>query len=292
MSFYRDLRAMARPLRRVLPKRPKLYNDEVFLSYVARKRAGLMQKADSFNVLALHASTADYAFCPMPHDRAYNLGLTSGDHHSTYFLYINVRDKMVNLGDIVVFALPWATGYCLSRSQERYRCVAYRHFFNIPLQDDGLYKQRYVTCIEKRCREIKIPAPQADYCGYDRKTYYGVNISAEDRVRTHLRENRREPDQMIWLQRLLDDASLSGHRVHIVIPPFRSDYRIEFEKAISPEEIFRKYYELNLGSHQVLNYYSSCKFGDECLGDTDHLNEEGARRFTHEIMQRISGNAT
>lgn len=288
MNIHRRVRALARPLKRMWPEQPDLHSDTEFLSYVLKKKTGLMNRAGEIKTIALGASTTDYAFKPERSEQSYNLGLTSFDLHATYHTYMNIRDGICGLQNVLVFASSFSPGFHLAETRERYRAIAYRYFLGVPIQDEGRFKNRAIRQIEEKCRLSSIGPIGPDYSGYDKKTYFGEDITAADRVRTHLRENLRNPDQMAWLQSLLDEAGRRGHRVYLIIPPFRCDYKEEFSRFISEEDVFRKFYELALGDHRILNYYSSSVFGDECLGDTDHLNEGGARRLTQDIMRRIA----
>lgn len=283
------LRRYLRPLRRRLGLDLNRYEDDTFLNYAQRKKIGLLAKADVIETLALRASTTDYGFFPSPSDHAYNLGLTSSDLHSTYYLYRNFRDALPRLRNIVIFGSVSTSGYCLARTRERYRCVAYRHFFGVPIQDETGFRRRIVQKTEAACRNLPPQDVGVDYFGYGEKTYYGTNIPAEARVATHLRENLREPDQMHWLQKTLDLAREAGHRVFIILPPCRSDYKAVLARSIAPDRLFQKFHDLDLGPHRIFDFYSAPDFGDDCMGDTDHLNREGARRVTAEIMRRIAG---
>lgn len=291
MSVYLQLRALARPLKRALPKQLNLYGDDAFLSYVKKKRDGFFAQMGEIKTLALGSSMADYGFKPEPSDRAYNLGLTSADFYTAYHQYKFIHAHSNNLKNIIIFGAVFSPGFCLSKTTERYRSVAYQYFFKAPLENSGGFSNRHVSKIEKICRATLFSEIDIGYLGYERKTFYGVNITAEKRVKTHLRENRRKSEQMSWLQRLLDEADVAGQQVYLIIPPFRSDYKQELEKFATPAELFRKFYELKLGNHKILDYYYCADYRDDCFGDTDHLNEDGARRLTRDIMCRIAGDA-
>ena len=118
-----------------------------------------------------------------------------------------------------------------------------------------------------------------------KKNDFGTNVIVEERAKSHLRENKREPDQMQWLKELINLVHSDNRRLIIVIPPFRSDYK----KIISKQSnLFEKIY--NLKGVEVLNFYDSKIFSDDDFGDSDHLNEQGAIKLTNEIYKHFKNN--
>jgi hypothetical protein len=97
-----------------------------------------------------------------------------------------------------------------------------------------------------------------------------------------LRENRREPNQLEWLQKLSQSIKQDNRKLIIVLSPCRSDYR---DMLPAKEELFHKLYNLGLNDVEFLNFYDSDLFTDEDMGDTDHLNEKGAKKLTSEIQK-------
>jgi len=259
-----------------------LYDDYTFLSYVKRKKIGLEKQYMSINTLAIRGSNSDYGFYSSLWKGSFNLGLTSTDLYTTYKLYENYRDNLKNLKYVIFFINIPSPGYSLIHTIERYRAVTYKYFFNIPYLNDDYINTKYEKWILNKCGRIRINEVEPDYYGYDKKLYYGTNIKTQERVRTHIRENRREPNQLIWLKRLNALIQSDGRRLIILIPPFRSDYK----NALPNEaELFKKFYELELKGVEYLNFYNSTLFSEDDFGDVDHLNEKGAIKLTTELKK-------
>lgn len=261
---------------------PDLFDDPEFLSYVYKKKIGIELKSDSITTLALRSSIADYSFYSPLWTGAYNLGLTSSDLFSTYHLYKNFRINLPNLKNVIVFFSVPAPGYSLINSIEGYRTIAYKYFFNIPYSTEGYIKPEFEKRVYKKCNNLKISEVDSAYWGYEKKSYYGIDISAQERVRTHLRENIREPDQMNWLSSLSGLVNSDGRRLFVVIPPVRSDY-----KNLLPSDIvlYEKLFKLESEGLEIINLFNSDKFNDTDFGDTDHLNNEGAIKMTGELKK-------
>ena len=287
-SRYRLLQNYAWELRALTSKiqhryQPLLFNDRFFLGYVLKKKIGFINNIESIKILALRGSTTDFGFCaPMIKD-SYNLGLTNADLYTTYQLYNRYRGEMTNLKDVVIFVNPSVIGYFYIKTASRYLSVVYSHFFDISYPSIDTLEDKYLKKIYSKINKIEkeVGIAEDDYKGYETKSFL-ENIDVESRVETHLRENNREPDQIIYLEKLSKLISEDGRELLIVIPPFRSDY-----KALLPSEeiVFKKIFGAKLLSTKIVSYYSSSIFSDDDMGDTDHLNELGAKKITRLIAE-------
>jgi hypothetical protein len=274
-------------VRKVFPDfRINTFQDNEFLTYVYKKKLGLLQCADKIESLALRGSGADYDFLDQTNGPNYNLGLTSTDLHATYHLYKNSTYILPKLQNVIIFFVPIAPGLELTKSREKYRYVAYRHFFDIPYQDARDISKRIERRIIKKCDSLTAPNIPILYRGYDKKKYLGPGTDVATRAKAHLRENQREPDQMCWLNKMIELADQIGHRIWIVIPPFKSDFKSELPKS---EVLFSKLYNMDIGKHTILDFYDDDRFDDSDMGDTDHLNEKGAIKITAKILASIQG---
>jgi hypothetical protein len=259
---------------------PTLFDDIKFLTYVYKKKIALENSANKITTIGLRASTTDYSFYSPIWDGAFNLGLTSSDLFSIYHLYDIYRNKLPNLKNIIIFFSVCAPGYELIKTSEKYRAVTYNYFFHIPYNLEKEIKPKYIKRIVRKCAEIKVPDLDPFYNGYELQSYFGVNISAEDRFRTHYRENQRDPDQMYWLKSLIEKVTADNRRLIVIIPPVRSDY-----KKILPQELslYEKLLNLNLTGLEIISYFDSELFNDSDFGDVDHLNENGAIKITNDL---------
>lgn len=266
-------------------KRPNLFDDKEFLHYVYKKKKGLENNVENIETLALRGSNADYGFYSPLWKNSYNLGLTSSNLYTIYHIYNNYRGELKNLKNVIIFFSVSAPGFSLIKTSERYRAVSYQYYFNIPYPINHNIESKYKIRIIKKCVKLKRPYIENDYSGYDKKEYYGTHILAKDRVKTHIRENKREPDQMQWLESLYRLIDNDKRRLIIVIPPFRDDYK----KLLPDKEIlFKKLFRIK--GLNILDYYDSKMFTNDDHGDTDHLNEKGAIKLTKEIKKVFEKN--
>ncbi len=256
-------------------------NDDIeFINYVNRKKKGIETNGLNIDTLALRGSTADYCFYPPAYKNSYNLGLTSSDLYTCYHLYYNYRNQLKNLKEVVLFMGVFVQGYSLINTVERYRSVTYSYFFNVPYMDESLIKKRYEKWIIKRCTSKGEVVNIKENDGYYQKSYYANNIKAEERVRGHLRENSRTPNQLEWFKKLAHLVHSDKRKLVVVFPPFRSDY-----KHLIPDskEIYRDILGLNLKGIKYIDLTNENVVCDEDFGDTEHLYKQGAIKLTHRL---------
>lgn len=261
---------------------PNLFDDETFLLYVKRKKLAFENKLSAIEVLALRGSTADYGFYSPAWENSFNLGLTSSDLNISFFLYERYRKSLLSLNTVVIYFNVPSVGYSIIRTIERYRAVPYKHFFNIPYSASGFINKKFEKKILKKCKRLEAGNIDKDFSGYEKKTYFGVDIPVKIRAQKHLRENKREPNQLIWLKKLADLVNKDKRELVVVFQPFRSDY-----KKLLPgsSELFEKV--LKIEGIRFLNFYDSELFDDSDFGDADHLNEKGAIKLTNEIKKQL-----
>lgn len=259
--------------------------DDSFIAYVQKKKAGLENHASEIEIVGMRGSLTDYGFyTPDIIHGAYNLGLTSSDLYITYYIYAHTLRKLPQLKCLVLYYGVFVSGLSLIHTNEKYRQIVYDYFFNIPTPEDITLNDGFISHIKKKCGKVAVGDIDKNYWGYERKSWFAT-IEAKKRVTTHLRENNREPDQLIWLTRLSKMLEEDGRSLYIVIPPFRSDYRKELPDAPT---LFHKLFNLKLASHtRILNYFDSPLFDDSDFGDTEHMNEKGAMKITCEIKKGI-----
>lgn len=259
-----------------------IINDS-FINYVKKKKMSFDFHRNDIKVLALRGSNADYGFYPDYIDDAFNLGLTSSDLYITYQMYINNLKDLPKLKTVIVYYSIFANGLTLSKTVERYRQVVYNYYFNIQFQDPTDFDERRVNYVRTMCEHASEIEIDAKYWGYETKTGF-LTVDASQRVKTHIRENRREPNQLLWLEKLSYAIDRDGKHLFIVITPYRSDYK----QVLGAEKVFQKLFDIKFpNSTQILDFYNSPIFTDSDMGDTDHLNEQGAKKLTLEIKKML-----
>ncbi|MGY0616930.1 hypothetical protein [Vibrio sp. FJH11] len=272
-------------IRKYRQRNDQLYMDDEFIEYVYKKKLGLEKNIDNIETLVLRGSHADYGVFTKGENGIYNLGLTSTDAYVSFKLYESYGKRINNLKNVVFFYSVFTPGLSLIKIKERYRLSTYKYFFDIPYQEEGLVNKKLENKIYKKCKKINKVKIDETYFGYDKKNSFIKNITAEQRAKTHIRENRRDPDQLEWLTKLNDMVRKDDRKLYIVIPPAQKSY---MDCLPNKSELFAKLHSLDLDNVEILDFYDSPIFDDSDLGDFDHMNEKGAKKLTKELIRHIN----
>jgi len=258
------------------------------LAYVYRKKQGLINHADEIETIALRGSTADCDFSPQCIKNSYNLGLTSLDVYGTYYLYLKSKEALPNLKNIIYYVCGLVPGMSLIKTREKHRAVPYKYFFDIPYQEEGLIDKKIEEKNLEECKKTKVYVPK-NYHGYEKKYTFVRELDAVIRAKTILRENKREPDQMVWIKKIIDQIIEDKKNIYIVIP----HYSTALENNLPPkEELYKKIYSLlsnykDIPNVQLIDLYDSDLFDDSDMEDHDHYNKKGAAKSTRIIKEYI-----
>ena len=266
----------------------RYFDNKRTLAYAYRKKQGLINHANEIETIAIRGSGTDYAFFPEYIDNSYNLGLTSTDVYFSYQLYLKSKEMLPCLKNIVYFMNGYASGMTLIRMKDKYRLVSYKYFFDIPYQEDGLIDEKIEKRILRKCIKIKENVPD-DYWGYETHRFFMTGTDAEVRAKKLLRENRREPDQMIWIKKLIEQIIEDKKNIFIVLPPYSTALTANLPPK---EELYKKTYALldnykDFPNVQLIDLYDSGLFDDSDMGDNDHFNEKGAKKCTMIVKEYI-----
>ena len=104
-------------------------------------------------------------------------------------------------------------------------------------------------------------------------------------AKKHYKNNVRSTAGHIYTEKLIQLAKKNNVNVYVVIPPFSQDY-----KSSIPEynELFSGIIQLcNKNNVKLISFYNSSEYTNEYFYDTDHLNLNGAKKFTKELKDII-----
>lgn len=252
---------------------------------IRAKTTALLQKAEKIEILCCGSSHADYGFCPSVFPQnAFNFGSASQDLRTSAALVEKFSQKLPRLKHVILFFSVFSPGCYLAKTNEAFRSVVFEQVLNIPTPDDcRLSEKEQKRIYNNLCKENGIDS-QVDEFGFN-SSMPGFDVSAEERTRTHLRENLRKPNQIRYVEEIV--SRLTKSELIVVIPPARADYR-----ALLPErkELFASLFELqNLrNDFRIADFFEDCDFSDDDFADTDHLNKNGAFKLSQKILGHLS----
>lgn len=254
---------------------------------------GVFQKAYSFfestseiETLAFGSSHGYYGYIAA--EKEFNLCETSQDLYYSYALYEKYAGKLKNLKTIILFYSVFSPSMELQKTSESFRCVYYTAFYDIPYKLPDLAKKTGLVKDEKITSQIGkdfLRKPISKNRGnFSFDTYEAVILSAEQRAASHLKHNKRNNTQTEFVTKMGDLAKQNNHKLFVVIPPMRSDYR---ELLPPTEELFNALIsQISDKDISLINMYDSPDFSSDDFSDTDHLNQKGAEKLTAKIKEK------
>lgn len=189
--------------------RRRLGEDLIVREYVTTLRAklaGISRRAGKIEILCLGSSHADYGFRPDAFPgNAFNFGAASQDLRTSAELAKRLVPTLPHLRKIVMFFSVFSPGSCLAKTKESFRSVVYEELLHVPVPESCSLEEKECARVRKICRRERGEDSHTDAFGFN-ASMPGFDIPAEERVRTHLRENLREPDQMSHLEKMISET--------------------------------------------------------------------------------------
>ena len=239
---------------------------------------------DSLRTLVLGSSHGDYGF--VPEGDEFNLCGASQDLYLSYALYERCSD-FPSLKTVVLFYSVFSAGSETEKTIEKERCLYYKKFWDVPYRfhDESFWKPKEEP-FAAWLRAHKVET-RPDYRGWDdRHAFLPESASVENRVESHLKNNRRRNGQVAYVEKMIELANRKGHRFVVVIPPCRNDYT-----AFCPpyDELFSELLGVLRRHHNIslLSFWGDSSFVDSDFGDMDHLNRRGAENLTAKINAQL-----
>lgn len=250
---------------------PDVFEQQVV--YLAAKRTMLRMQSDRIDTLVLGSSHGDFGFDPAYVPGSFNACCRSQDLKHSFRLYEAFAQRYDTIHTVVMFYSVFSSGWILERSRaEGPISVALNEVFCLGMNYHDPHLAELNACVEGKLDEISVDVPgRSGFLPEFNKGFMPANLTTEKRVSDHMRFYNSSV-AVEYLDDLLELAGRNGHRVIVVTPPVRSDFR-----RIAGENLFGAVRN-RLGQHRakLLDLYRSELFADEDFGDMDHLRPLGS----------------
>lgn len=260
------------------------------LTALASKKKGVVFHRNSISTIAAGSSHGDYGFDPARIAGSYNLCSTSQDLYYSLAVYRWCLGHLPKLRNVVLFYSLFSPGFNMVKTSERVRSVAWKMVFGIdpPSTDPGLSSL-----------EVSIQTPPSlNECGPDQaydfgfirsnsRYFFSSAYTAKRRAMDHAKFGERamtDCPMLSYLSEMAEVADTNGHRLIVVVPPSRVDYR----EHLLPATHFGALEKLAIQKKfAVLNLFDSDEFAFSDFGDFDHLKPDGLgpARLTDKVLQ-------
>jgi hypothetical protein len=258
------------------------------LRNIGAKRTMLRLDNSDLKTIALGSSHGAHGFDPRYFPDSFNLCCTSQDLKHSFLIYKHVEQHYPHVRNIVLYYSVFSPGWKLEKSRsEKYVSAALNELFGLRLDYEDQELDLEFNKIKDRLFALNFEAE--GYRGFipgDGSSFFPESYGAEKRAHDHLKYNKTV-EENLFLLRILLLAKHLGHRVCVVVPPVRSDYK----KATGGDfrALFRSLveilYDFHLGLEvNLVNGFDNPLFLDSYFGDFDHLLPTGKGT---EILSKI-----
>ncbi|MNJ26383.1 hypothetical protein D3C77_208650 [compost metagenome] len=271
-----------------------LFKNSIVLFGAKRK---MLQDMEGLSTLVVGSSHGDFGFDPQYCPGSFNLCCRSQDLKHSLSLYKSICESVSTVRNLVVFYSVFSPGNFMERSPgERDICPPLNEIFGLGLVYDDSYLSGLSDLIRGKLDNVAIDIEgRAGFFPTTDKGFFPESYGAKQRAEDHLKLNR-ESGANVFLMDMLSVAGSLGHKVVIVVPPVRQDYKYAigsdfgsvFGSLLSTlDGAIESNPELNV---QLVNGYESDEFRDEFFGDFDHLlpTGEGVKILSLEVHEAIS----
>lgn len=270
---------------------PLLYKS---IQALAAKRTMLKRERNVIETIAIGSSHGDFGFDPRYCDNSFNLCYRSLDLKHSFGLYNYACNALPNLKNIIVFYSAFSSGFSLERSiGEKEISVAVSELFELGFAYDDKVLRESADKIKDHFNDYEVDVGGKRGFFTAGKGFLSESIGVEARSSSHMKYNSNK-EFNLYLAKIISLSKKMGHKVYVVIPPVRSDYRKAVGKDF--ESIFSSLLELkndfDLGcDFPIINFYSDEGFVDSYFGDFDHLipSGDGARLLSLVIGNVLKG---
>lgn len=239
-----------------------------------------LKTANNVNCIILGSSHARRNFVSeIFSENSFNFGTTSQDLYESYkFLEYSCR-LVRKLEKVILFISAFSGGFNIQHSGERFRAAIVEHVFEICPQEkyDLLCEFLKYNLSNNHHHSLKIQSYADQYLIGNSDA---INL---ERVYKH-KEYSLSNQEILWLNEIIKFCKERGIDLTLVSSPCKKIYR-----EIIPSETAFANIENICKSRNVrfLNFYHSSTLKEEDFYDLDHLNIDGARRLTEEIIRNI-----
>lgn len=256
------------------------------------KRTMLQRAKAELGTVVVGSSHGDFGFNPAFFPGSFNLCCRSQDLKHSYLLYRHITRHYPAIGQLVLYYSVFSPGSFMERSPtEKFISPALNELFDLGIvYEDAELVQEYEK-IRGRLGAVTVDSNGSHgFLPHDGKGFLPEGYGAASRARDHLRFNVKQ-EANLYLVRTLLLAKQLGHRVCIVVPPVRSDFKQAL--GASFDQLFGSLLEILNDFHLdypvgLVNGFDNPRFSDSDFGDYDHLLPLG--RGTEVLSDMIRGN--
>lgn len=227
-------------------------------------------------------------------EKSINLCTDSQDLYRSYKI-LKLCMTNHNIKNVIITYSLFSNSYMLDLvKSERDKCYLNEIFFNIKNRyEESRYDKKYKKLIELYIKYYLnnkyFDREYRDNFGdkIGKRIFFSDDVSTETRVYGHIKHNKRNNNENIWLENIVDICIQKAININIIIMPVRNDYRQEAFKYGTYNELFNNVLQICRTKNVNLISYFEEHIEDKYFGDFDHLTDNGAFIISNKLKKDI-----
>lgn len=262
-----------------------------FLQMYSAIKSSFIAVSDKLENLALGSSHGQYGFNSNLIKNTYNLCTSSQDLKYSYLLYEKSIGQCRSLKNIILFYSIFSPGFVLEKSKSEVpHAIALNQAFslNVKFQEQALID--IATELDLLSFSKNIVAQNSGFPPLQ-FMFFPNEYKALNRASDHVKYNKTI-NSLCYLFQIFALAKKFNHKVFIVLPPYRSDYKHSLQ-TLGANRYCGLDFALSMVQSYfkpiVLDFYNCNTINDDDFGDFDHLNPLGAgpAKISHIILNQM-----
>ena len=252
---------------------------------MAAKRRSFFLECNNINTLSLGSSHGEYLFNPGFFKNSFNLCSRSQDLKYSYYLYKKLSSYVNN---IIIFYSVFSPGFDLEKSKVKEIAVGINEIFDLKISYQNPNLINFQNSIKNKFSDYMVAYPKNGF--YPKSEFISESYGVERRVKKHIKFNKIDNSNKYLIEAILLSKQLN-HRIAIVVPPARSDYKSTIK--LNSEELFKSLYKIaNQYKIKLINFWDDSKINDDHFGDYDHLrsNSDSSSYISKQIYKLFINN--
>ena len=281
LSLFIPIKSVRKSFRQKMNKLNAFGDLATVFTEIKTKRDTVVDHKSLCKVIILGSSHGAYGINPeFVGEDCFNLCSNSQDLYTSKRILTYMQKELPNLQKVVICLDVFSKGWNLSRTSAEHICASYQYLYGI---DYPLFVDHHNNL--KRCKkldklDLKVKENKNGYLNPPRLI---LTNSAEERVKSHLREHNREQTQYCHLTDMIQLCVSKNIDVYILIAPVRKDYQV----LIPQNLLLTEAQKLADEKAKVVDFFNDSDFINEDFYDFDHLNPIGCKKLSIKLKGYI-----
>ena len=265
----------------------------VFINWVVAKHKGLVSSADDIETLIIGDSHAQSGVVPFLIDeKTYNYAQNANDLFVMFESLKVARSHCTHLKNVICAIDFYNRGYneVMGASSYKVQVVAKELGFADKV-DFSVNQYHDYKHTDKIIAKVKAKKDHRLYCqGFDFVGMSPVKWSKKDyeRAEHHFKIYAKYNNQLVWFEKICRFCADNQLKLTVIVPPHRSDYEAYVTEKAGGRDVLADFKKICADyGLSLYDFRTGTEIADEDFTDPDHLNFNGAVKFSRQLKKLL-----